>query len=344
MTIALTVVVLVAVVIVAAQLAERLGIQPPLFLLGVGVIACLVPGVPVIELSPEVVLLGLLPPLLYAAALSTSLVDIRANLGSILSLAFGLVLFTALIVGAITHYVLDVHWGVAIALGAIVAPPDAVAATAVARRVGLPRRVTTILEGESLLNDATSLVTLRTALAAAGLAVAHGEGAATHPEPVGPADVAQSFAVAVVGGVAVGVVVFLLVGWLRRRVHESAADTALSFVAPFAAYLPAEEIGASGVLAVVTAGLLLAHKAPLLQTASSRLSERINWASITFILENLVFLLIGLQVKAIITAVREDDVALGNAFLLGLAVLVAAMIARPLWLLPMTWLRRVVGR
>ncbi len=344
MTIALTVVVLVAVVIVAAQLAERLGIQPPLFLLGVGVIACLVPGVPVIELSPEVVLLGLLPPLLYAAALSTSLVDIRANLGSILSLAFGLVLFTALIVGAITHYVLDVHWGVAIALGAIVAPPDAVAATAVARRVGLPRRVTTILEGESLLNDATSLVTLRTALAAAGLAVAHGEGAATHPEPVGPADVAQSFAVAVVGGVAVGVVVFLLVGWLRRRVHESAADTALSFVAPFAAYLPAEEIGASGVLAVVTAGLLLAHKAPLLQTASSRLSERINWASITFILENLVFLLIGLQVKAIITGVREDDVALGNAFLLGLAVLVAAMIARPLWLLPMTWLRRVVGR
>ena len=139
--------------------------------------------------------------------------------------------------------------------------------------------MTTILEGESLLNDATSLVTLRTALAAAGLAVAHGEGAATHPEPVGPADVAQSFAVAVVGGVAVGVVVFLLVGWLRRRVHESAADTALSFVAPFAAYLPAEEIGASGVLAVVTAGLLLAHKAPLLQTASSRLSERINWAS-----------------------------------------------------------------
>ena len=147
-----------------------------------------------------------------------------------------------------------------------------------ARSIGLPRRVTTILEGESLLNDATALVTLRTALAAAGLA-AHG--AATHgevPEVTVPS-VATDLLIASVGGVAIGFAAFLAIGALRRQLHEVPADTALSFVAPYIAYVPAELVGASGVLSVVTAGLLLAHKAPILQSAPSRLAERINWSS-----------------------------------------------------------------
>lgn len=337
---ALTVVALVAIVILVAQVAERFDVQPPLALLAVGLVGSFIPGVPVIELSPEVVLLGLLPPLLYAAALSTSLIDIRTNRAPIIGLAVGLVLVTAVAVGAVVHALIDVPWGVAIALGAIVAPPDAVAATAVARRVGLPRTVTTILEGESLLNDATALVSLRTALAAAGLVVGgHSSGA-----EVGAGAVASSFAIAVLGGVAIGWAVFAVIGWVRKHVDETSADTALSFVAPFAAYLPAEEVGASGVLAVVTAGLLLAHKAPVLQTATSRLSERVNWASITFVLENIVFLLIGLQVKQIFTDLSQDDVSVTRAVVLGVVVLVTCIAVRPLWVLPFAWVRARFGR
>ena len=170
MTLALTLAAIAVTVILVARLCAPLGLPAPIALLLVGLVASVLPFVPDVSLDPDVVLLGLLPPLLYAAALGTSLVDIRANRRAILGLSVGLVLFTTFGVALVAWWLLPIPFAVAVALGAIVAPPDAVAATAVARGIGLPRRVTTILEGESLLNDATALVTLRTAIAAAGLA------------------------------------------------------------------------------------------------------------------------------------------------------------------------------
>ncbi|MGL4743562.1 MAG: cation:proton antiporter, partial [Dermatophilaceae bacterium] len=228
MDLALTVVAIVVTVVVVGRLTERLGIALPVVLLVVGGAVSFVPGIPLVALSPELVLFGLLPPLLYSAAISSSLLDIKANRWPILGLSVGLVVFTAVGVAAVAWALLPISFALAFALGAIVAPPDAVAATAVARRIGLPRRVTTILEGESLLNDATALVSLRTALAAAGIA-AHG----TELEEVTAASVTVDLLVAAVGGAVVGAAVAFVVGWLRSRVREVPADTALSLVAPY---------------------------------------------------------------------------------------------------------------
>ncbi len=330
-------------VIVVARLCEPLGLPAPIVLLGVGVAASFLPFVPQVSLSPEVVLVGLLPPLLYAAAIGTSLTDITTNRLPILGLSVGLVLFTALGVGLVAWWLLPIPFAIAFALGAVVAPPDAVAATAIARRIGLPRRVTTILEGESLLNDATALVALRTAVAAGGLVMAtHGE-AGGHAEEVTTASVAGDFLLAAVGGLLIGIAAYLVVGLVRRKLVDSAADTALSFVAPYVAFVPAEQVGSSGVIAVVTAGLLLAHRAPVIQTAQSRLSERINWSSITFLLENAVFLLIGLQAWLILHDLGEGDISTGRTFAVGVAVLVTCMLLRPVWILPFTWLRDRAG-
>ena len=212
----------------------------------------------------------------------------------------------------------------AFALGAIVAPPDAVAATAVARQIGLPAPIVTILEGESLFNDATALVSLRTAITAFSTA-----GAMTL------ASVAGDFVWAVVGGVLVGLVVTTALAWVRKQVTVPALDTAISFLAPYLAYLPAEELHASGVLAVVVTGILLGHKAPVLQTASSRLSERINWASVQFLLENAVFLMIGLQMRRIVSAAGTSSLGWGRILLACGAVLLAVLLLRPLWMLLM---------
>ncbi|MEO6019136.1 MAG: Na+/H+ antiporter [Knoellia sp.] len=341
MPLALTVVAIAVTVIVVARLAAPFGLPAPIALLFVGLIASVLPFVPVVTLDPDVVLLGLLPPLLYAAALGTSLVDIRANRLPILGLSVGLVLFTTFGVALVAHWLLPISFPVAVALGAVVAPPDAVAATAVARGIGLPRRITTILEGESLLNDATALVTLRTAIAAAGLSTSH-HGLASHG-PVSVSSVARDFGLAVVGGVGVGWVVFWLIGLIRKHLTEATSDTALSFAAPFLSYLPAEELGASGVLAVVTTGLLLAHKSLILQSAASRLSERVNWASITFLLENTVFLLIGLQLSSEVADVQASDISLGRAVVVGLVVLATVLALRPLWMFPFAWLSNVMG-
>ncbi|MFW5475008.1 Na+/H+ antiporter [Knoellia sp. CPCC 206450] len=341
MTLALTLVAIAVTVIVVARLCAPVGLPSPIALLLVGLVASVLPFVPEVSLEPDVVLLGLLPPLLYAAARGTSLVDIRANRRAILGLSVGLVLFTTFGVALVAWWLLPIPFAVAVALGAIVAPPDAVAATAVARGIGLPRRVTTILEGESLLNDATALVTLRTAIAAAGLATSH-HGFASHGE-VGVGSVARDFGLAVVGGVGVGWVVFALIGLIRKHLTEASSDTALSFTAPFLSYLPAELLGASGVLAVVTTGLLLAHKAPVLQSAASRLSESVNWASITFLLENAVFLLIGLQLSRLVQDVEASEISLGRAAVVGLVVLLAVLVLRPLWIFPFSWLAGRLG-
>ena len=263
--------------------------------IGASFIPCLTPP----ELTPELVLLGLLPPLLYATAIRTSVIDFRANKRAIVSLSVVLVVVTALGVGLITWWLLPVDFAVAFALGAVVAPPDAVAATSIARRVGLPRQLVTILEGESLVNDATAITCLRVAIVAIGGAVS-------------AVEVTGGFLIAAGGGVLVGLLVALVVIPIRRRITQPVFDTAISILVPFAAYVPAEliEVGefhGSGIIAVVTAGLILGHKSPVIQTGQSRLSERVNWTTIQFLLENTVFLLIGLQAQRILTEVQGSE-------------------------------------
>ena len=295
MHIALSIVAIAIVVLAVTALANRLRFSAPLLLIVAGVGASFIPTINLPRLSPEIILLGFLPPLLYAAAIRTSVIDFRANRRSIASLSVLLVVVTALGIGLITWLILPVSFAVAFTLGAVVAPPDAVAATTIARRVGLPRRLVTILEGESLVNDATAITCLRVGLVAIGGTVS--AGGAT-----------LGFLIALVGGAAVGLALTFIVVPIRRRITQPAFDTAISMIVPFAAYLPAEEIHlgdyrGSGVIAVVVAGLALGHKSPVIQTGQSRLSERVNWATIQLLLENTVFFLIGLEVLRIVRAI-----------------------------------------
>ncbi|WP_028643399.1 Na+/H+ antiporter [Nocardioides sp. URHA0020] len=317
MEIAFFLVALVVGVLAVTALADRADLPPPLVLIAAGVAVSYAPGMPEVHLEPEVVLLGLLPPLLYATAIQTSLVDFNANRRSILLLSIGLVVFTTVGIALLVHECIpDVSWPAAFAIGAVVAPPDAVAATAIARRIGLPRRIVTILEGESLLNDATALVALRTALLAGSIAAWR---------------VGLNFVWAAAGGALIGFAIFLVVAWVRRRINDPLLDTAISFVVPFAAYILAEEAHASGVIAVVVAGLLLGHKAPILQTAQSRIAERINWRSIAFLLENTVFLLIGLQASWLFADVGKSDLSVGRIVLVCTASLVGVIALRMVW-------------
>nr|WP_246455975.1 Na+/H+ antiporter [Nocardioides mesophilus] len=325
MHLVVTVAVLMAVVIAVAAASHRLDIPAPLALVAIGAAASFVPFFPEVELSAELALVGFLPPLLYSAALQTSLVDFNANRRAILLLSIGLVAFTTAVVGVVVHAVVPgIDWPAAFALGAVVAPPDAVAATAIGRRIGLPRNTVTILEGESLLNDATALVALRTAIGASLGAVSF-------------LDVSLDFVRAAVGGVAVGLLVFVVVGWLRKRVTDPVLDTSVSLVTPFAAYVVAESFHGSGVLAVVIAGLALGHQAPVLQTASSRIAERLNWRTISFLLENLVFLLIGLQFRSIVEAV-VGEVPWTEVVAACVATLAAVVVARFVWVYPARYL------
>ena len=319
MHVVLTLVGIVATVIVVAGLCSKLDLPSPLVLIVVGVVGSYLPFVPDVALEPEVVLFGLLPPLLYAAALQTSLVDFNAHRRAILLLSVGLVAFTTAGVALIVHALLpDLGWWPAFAIGAVVAPPDAVAATAIGRRIGLPRRIVTILEGESLLNDATALVALNTAIGAAGAAVAWRA-------------VGLDFVIAAGGGVLVGLGFFMVIGFVRKHVTDPVLDTGLSFLTPFAAYITAEEIHASGVISVVVAGLLLGHKSPILQTAQSRIAERLTWRSVAFLLESSVFLLIGLQARTIIGDAFGGEVTTGTIVAVCSATLVGVIVLRLVW-------------
>jgi Na+/H+ antiporter len=320
---ALAICAIVASVLVVTAVADRLRFPAPLLLMLVGIGASFVPFIHEPELTSELVLVGFLPPLLYAAAIRSSVIDFRANARRIGFLSVGLVIFTALGIGLITWLILPVSFPVAFALGAVVAPPDAVAATAIARRIGLPRQVVTVLEGESLLNDATAITCLRVAIAAIAGAVTFGE-------------VTLGFAIAALGGAAVGVAVALVAVLIRKHVTNPVFDTAISLLLPFAAYLPAEELGyhdshGSGVIAVVIAGLLLGHKSPVIQSGQSRLAERVNWATIQFVLENTVFLLIGLQARRIILALGDSDIPGPRIAAFCVAVLLGVILLRLLW-------------
>ena len=333
---ALTLVVLLTIVVAVSSLASRMGLSAPLVLIVFGAVVSFVPFAPNYVLTPELVLIGLLPPLLYSAAIRTSLIDFHEHKRAIMLLSVGLVIFTAFGIGLLMWWILPIKFAAALALGAVVAPPDAVAATTIARRVGLPRRVVTILEGESLVNDATAIVMLRTAIAAIAGSVSVWQ-------------VGGGFILSVLGGVAIGFAVAFIVGLLRTRIHDDLTDVALSLLTPFVAYLLAEQVHIpgvegtpSGVLAVVVAGLILGHRSPVIQSASSRMIERTNWATISFVLENAVFLLIGMQVHSIVGDLGNSE--LSSGLIMGAAViaLIGVIVLRIVWVIPATYIPRLI--
>jgi CPA1 family monovalent cation:H+ antiporter len=317
-------------VVAVNGIAGRIGLPAPILLLIAGVGVSFIPGVPTFEVDPEIVLTVLIPPLLFAAASEASVVAIRSLLRSITQLAVGMVLVTAFAVAVVGYLLIPgIPFAAALALGAIVAPPDAVAAVAVARRAGLPRKVVTVLEGESLFNDATSLVLLRVALV--GLAV----GSMSWGQAV------LEFAWATVGGIVVGGLVGLALSWARRHTGSTLATTALSLVAPFAADQLGEAAQASGILAVVVAGLVLGYRAPADLGPQVRLTLTATWSTVQYVLEGTVFALIGLQLWAIVTA---PDIGRRPVLAISGAVLLTVILIRPIWFFVLNSLGRLLRR
>ncbi len=311
----------------AGLLARRTGVPSPVLLVLGGLAVAALPGMTTFALDPEVVLVVVLPPLLYSAALDASLLGFRANARPIGLLSVGLVVFTALAVGTVAHLVVPgLPWSVALALGAIVAPPDAVAAISIGRRVGMPTRLQTLIEGEGLLNDATALVLYSVAVQVAkggDFSVGHTAGL---------------LLLASLGGLLVGLAVAWVLIQVRRRLEEPLVENVLSLATPFLAYLPAERVHGSGVLAVVVCGLVLGHASPTLLSSTSRLQTQPTWKVVTFLLEGGVFLVIGLQLPDILDGLG----AYGAGQLTGyaVAVVLTVLITRPLWIVPSAYLPR----
>lgn len=305
MGLALIAVLGVIVIVAVSLLAPKVKLAAPLILAVLGIGISLLPGVPPVHVASAVILSGVLPPLLYASSISLPLADLRSNIGSISALAVVLVVVSAFGTGWLLFTLFpDLSLASAIALGAVISPTDAVAATSIGKRLGLPPRLLAVLEGESLVNDASALVLLRTAIAATAGAVSAWQ-------------VLGTFAYSVLLGVGLGVAIGYLTVFVRARVPDPVLATAISFVVPFAAYLPAETIGASGVLSVVAAGLITGHLGATSFSAPARLSERLNWRTFQFLLENGVFLLMGLELRTIVEGVRHDRLDVPQAILFG---------------------------
>jgi Na+/H+ antiporter len=312
-----------------SAVARRLGTPPPIPLVIAGILVSLVPGLPDYQLDPELVLVGFLPPLLYAEAIGTSLRDLRANVRGIALLSVGLVLATTITVGYVAHLLVPgLPLAAGFVLGAIVAPPDAVASAAIAHRVGLPRRVVTILEGESLLNDATALVAYRIAIAAVVT------GAFSYGRAV------LGFVLVSLVGAGVGFVVGALVVQVRRRLDDALIENTISLITPFAAYLAAEALQGSGVLAVVVAGLVVARSAPLIVSSTTRLQGQAVWEMLAFLLQGIVFALIGLQLRRILAGLHGYSVG-QLAFYAG-GVTLAVVGVRIAWVFPAVYLPRLL--
>ncbi|MFF4491948.1 Na+/H+ antiporter [Streptomyces sp. NPDC001544] len=312
-----------------AGAARRTPVPAPLLLVAAGLLVSYVPGVPDYTLDPDVVLPLLLPPLLYTSATDSSYLDLRAQLRPVALLSVGYVLFATFVVGwAVYRIVPGIPLPAALVLGAVVAPPDAVAATAVARRVGLPSRITTILQGESLLNDATAITAYKVALAAAV-----GEGA-TWMGGVG------EFLLAAVGGVGVGLVLMVPIHWLRTHLREPLLQNTLSLLIPFVAYGVAEQLHASGVLAVVVVALHLGHRAWEVDFAT-RLQEEAVWKMVAFVLESAVFALIGLQLPVVLKGLGAYQGA--DAAWYAVAVFLVVVVTRFVWVYPATFLPRLAS-
>ena len=312
-------------------IARRLGIAYPIFLVIGGLALGLVPGTPRVEVDPDLIFLFILPPLLYIAAFFTPLRSLRANLGTIGSLAVGLVVVSALAVAAAIHALIPgVPWAAAIALGAIVAPPDAIAAAAVASRLAVPRRIVSVLEGESLLNDATALTIYSIAIAVAvGGSFRASAGVAT-------------FAGAMMGGVAIGLAVGWIIAKVRAGIEDTPVEITISLLTPYAAFVPAQELGASGVIATVVAGLYLGRRGSRIMGPDARLTGRAVWETIVFLLNGVVFIITGLEVPFLLRSL-EPATAI-RLVGIGLVVSLVLLVVRALWIFPSELLACAVRR
>jgi CPA1 family monovalent cation:H+ antiporter len=311
--------------------ARAVGVPYPIFLVVGGLVLGFVPGAPTLELDPDLVLVLFLPPLLYSAAFFSNLRDLRANLRPISLLAIGLVVLTACAVAVVAHALIDgLPWAAAFALGAVVAPTDPLAATEIVSRLGAPRRLATLIEGESLINDGTALTAYRFAVAAA----------------VGGTfslvDATLEFVVDSAGGIAVGLAVGWVIAEIRRRLDDPPVEITLSLATGYAAYLPAEGIGLSGVLAAVAAGIVLGWRAPDIASARMRMQGFAVWELLVFLLNAILFILIGLQFQVVLDGLR--DRAAADLAVWAAAVCATVVGARVLWLFTAPYVVRAIDR
>lgn len=318
-------------VVGVTALAPRLGVAAPLILVLLGVAVSFLPAVSAVEVDPEWILAGVLPPLLYSASVSMPAMDFRRDLKAISGLSVVLVVISAVVLGFLFHLLIPgIGLATGIALGAIISPTDAVA-TSIVKKAGVSPRVVTVLEGESLLNDASALVLLRSAIAATAATVSVGQ-------------VAGDFVYAVAVAVAIGFVVGKANLWLRSRVREATSNTAISFVVPFIAFLPSEHLGASGLVAVVTAGIVTGLGAPKHLSPQDRIAEKANWRTVELLLESGVFLLMGLEVFGLVEEVREEHGSLWMAAGLALMAAVVVIALRSVFVAVLLWLMKRSNR
>jgi CPA1 family monovalent cation:H+ antiporter len=327
----LLVVMVLGAVLVLIVVADRLDLPYPILLVLGGLGLGFAPGVPDFRLNPDVVLLVVLPPLLYSAAFFSSLRELRSNLRPISMLAIGLVLATTCAVAVVAHAVIPgMSWGPAFVLGAIVSPTDPVAAIAIAQRLNVPRRVVTIVEGESLINDATALVAYRVAV----VAVVSGSFSLL--------DAGGRFVLNVVVGAAIGLAVGWVVAKLRRTIDNPPVEMAISVATAYFAYIPADAIGVSGVVAAVTVGVYLGWLAPQLVSPATRLQLFGVWEVVTFFLNCFLFVLIGLQLPAILH--NLSGYGAGELVLYAVAVSAAVILTRLVWVPIFGYLPRLLFR
>ena len=321
----------IAAIIAVTVLSQRLGIAAPLLLVLVGVGVSFIPGIPDFEVPPEIIIGVVLPPLLYSAAVNLPAMDFRRDFRMISGLSVSLVVITSFaIAGVLTLMVPDIPFALAVAVGAIVSPTDAVA-TSIVKKMGISNRVITVLEGESLLNDATALVLLRSAIAVTAGTLGSGIFGGVASGTAAATGITIAVALDFVFAAGVAVAIGLVIGWInlrvRARVTLPAASTAISFIVPFVAALPAEALGASGLVAAVTAGLVTGHGGPKHLSAEDRMTSHTTWRTIELLLEGAVFLVMGLQLSAVVddVATIHDSVliALGLGGILVAVILVA---------------------
>ena len=322
----------VCIVVSVTRLAPKVGVSAPLILVVVGVAVSLLPAVPAVEVEPEWILAGVLPPLLYAAAVGMPAMDFRRDLTAISGLSIVLVIVTAVLMGALlTLVVPGISLATGVAVGAVISPTDAVA-TSIVRKLGVSPRIVTVLEGESLLNDASALVLLRSAIAATATGFAAGQ-----------------FAFQFLYAIVVAVLLGALVGWVglrvRARLNDSALTTAVSFVVPFAAFLPSERLGASGLVATVAAGIVTGVGSPRRLRPQDRLAESANWRTIEVLLEGAVFLLMGLELFGLLRDVEEAHSSALVGVGVGLLCIAGVLLVRAAFVAPLLlWLGATARR
>jgi monovalent cation/hydrogen antiporter len=321
-----TLLLLLAVMVIVAVVARRINTAPSILLVVAGIVLALVPGVPRITLAPELVLLGILPPLIYSAGVAMSWREFKFNLRPIALLAVGCVVFTACAVAALAHWVLGMPIGVGFVLGAIVAPPDVVAPLAIVRRLGIPRRLVIVLNGEGTANDATALILYRFAVAAVGTGVfSLGQAAGT-------------FVLIIIGEIAYGIAIGWLSLRLRRWARDPRVEITLSLMTPYAAFLLPAHLGGSGVLATVATGLFVSWNGPLLIPAATRLQGIFFWDLLVYLLEGLVFLVTGLQIRTLLD--RSDIFPLSEPILAIVFTVIVIVVARFVWVYPAAYVPR----